>query len=255
PSISMVFEDAATRWEGIIVGDIPDFGGTLPAGGCQPVTEGGGIDDLKIYVTVRAIDGSGGILGRAGPCYYRTVGGAFPLTGIMELDEADLLDLQASGLLQDVIVHEMGHVLGFGTLWNASANELLVGRGTNDPYFVGVAAVLAFDAAGGSIRNDPKVPVENTGGPGTRDGHWRESVHDSELMTGWIEGGGVLNPLSGITIASFADMGYAVNMTAADPYSLFNPLGAPGKGPGRDRFFIQELPPPVPIPVGPGGVR
>jgi glutamine synthetase len=26
------------------------------------------------------------------------------------------------------------------------------------------------------------VPVENSGGPGTRDGHWRESVFSNELM-------------------------------------------------------------------------
>ena len=97
--------------------------------------------------------------------------------------------------------------------------------------------------------------MENTGGPGTRDGHWRESVHNSELMTGWIEGGGSVNPLSAITIASFADMGYVVDMSAADPYVLFNPLGAPGWEPIRARIHIQELPPPVPIPVGPGGAE
>ena len=253
PSIAPVFADAADRWEGIIVGDIPDFPGTLPAGGCQPVTEAGGIDDVKIYVTVRAIDGSGGVLGRAGPCYYRTIGGAFPITGIMELDEADLLDLQAAGLLEDVIVHEMGHILGFGTLWNATSNDFLVGGGTADPHFNGAAATWAFDVAGGWLRTAPKVPVENTGGAGTRDGHWRESVHDAELMTGWIEGGGVINPLSAITIGSFSDMGYAVDMTAADPYLLFNPLGAPGKDPVKVRIYIEELPPPIPIPVGSGG--
>jgi len=236
-----------------LIGDIPDYGGSLPPGGCQPVLETGGIDDVKIYVTVDSIDGSGGVLGRAGPCYYRPVGGIFPLTGIMELDEADLNDLQVSGLLEDVIIHEMGHVLGFGTLWNASTNNFLVGGGTADPYFSGTGAIAAFDAAGGAARTDPKVPVENTGGPGTRDGHWRESVHNSELMTGWIEGGGVTNPLSAITIASLADMGYTVNMSAADPYVLFDPLGAPPHVPMGVRIYIQELPPPVPIPAGSGG--
>lgn len=252
PSQQSAFESAAARWEGIIVGDIPDYAGTLPQGGCQPVTEAGGIDDVKIYVTVGPIDGTGTILGRAGPCYYRIGGAIFPLTGIMDLDEADLADLQASGLLEDVIVHEMGHVLGIGTLWNASTNDFLSDPGTFDPYFNGPAARSAFDAAGGTARTGPKVPVENTGGPGTRDGHWRESVFNSELMTGWIEGGGVSNPLSAVTIASLADMGYTVNMNAADPYVLFNPLGAPGQRPTPDRIYIQELPPPTPIPVGGG---
>jgi adhesin/invasin len=252
PSQEAVFEDAAARWEEIVVGDLPDFSGVLPIGGCQPVVEADGIDDVKVYITVEDIDGPGGILGQAGPCYYRTGGGAFPLTGVMRFDLADVNDLEASGLLDDVIVHEMGHVLGFGSLWNASSNAFLVGAGGADPYFNGAAAIAAFDAAGGAARTDPKVPVENTGGPGTRDGHWRESVHNSELMTGWIEAGGVTNPLSAITIASFADMGYVVNMGAADPYLLFDPLGAPPQGPPRRRIFIKELPPPTPIPVGSG---
>ncbi len=255
PAIAAVFDAAASRWEGIIVGDLPGYSGTLPVGGCQPVAEESGVEDLKVYVTVKPIDGPGGVLGRAGPCYYWTVGGVFPLTGIMEFDEADLLDLHGSGVLQDVIVHEMAHVLGFGTLWNASSNDFLVGSGTADPHFVGPAATLAFDDVGGTVRTASKVPVENTGGPGTRNGHWRESVHNSELMTGWIEGGGSVNPLSAITIASFADMGYTVNMNAADPYVLFNPHGAPGRGPGRGSIYIEELPPPIPIPVGPGGGR
>ena len=253
PSQLAVFQDGAARWEEIIVGDIPDYGGSLSAGGCQPVPEESGIDDLKIYVTVRAIDGSGGVLGRAGPCYYRTVGGVFPITGIMELDEADLSDMQALGLLEDVIVHEMGHILGFGTLWNASSNAFLEGGGTEDPIFTGSGAIAAFDAAGGAVRPGPKVPVENTGGAGTRDGHWRESVHNSELMTGWIESSGVINPLSAITIASLADLGYAVNMSAADPYVLFDPMGAPSERPPQSRIYIQELPPPTPIPAGAGG--
>jgi len=253
PSVSAVFVDAVTRWQEIVVGDIPDYDGSLTAGGCQPVAVEGGIDDVRVYVTVQAIDGSGGVLGRAGPCYYRTGGTISPITGIMEFDEADVADLKAAGLLEDVIVNELGHVLGFGTLWNASSNDFLVGAGSADPYFNGPAAIAAFDAAGGAARTSPKVPVENTGGSGTRDGHWRETVHNSELMTGWIEGGGVLNPLSEITIASLADMGYIVDMSAADPYVLFNPMGAPTQYPSGNRVYIQELPPPTPIPAGSGG--
>ena len=39
--------------------------------------------------------------------------------------EEDRSDLHASGLLDDVIVHDLGHILGFGTLWNAASNEFL----------------------------------------------------------------------------------------------------------------------------------
>ena len=65
-----------------------------------------------------------------------------------------------------------------------------------------------------------KVPVENIGGPGTADAHWRESVFDNELMTGFLNSG-VANPLSVVSIASLADVGYLrANYAAADPYAL-----------------------------------
>jgi hypothetical protein len=253
PSVVSVFEAAVARWEEIAPGDLPDFQGTLPEGGCQPEPVDGLIDDVRIYVSVEAIDGVGGVLGRAGPCYYRPASVVSPVTGIMDFDEADLANLEASGLLEDVIVHEMGHVLGVGTLWNRGGEELLVGAGGPDPHFVGLGARIAFDEVGGEERAAPKVPVENTGGGGTRDAHWRESVHNAELMTGWIEGGGTPNPLSIITIASLADLGYAVNMAAADPYVLFNPLGVPGQAPAGTGLELREAPGPVPIPIDVGG--
>jgi hypothetical protein len=61
--------------------------------------------------------------------------------------------------------------------------------------------------------------VENGGGPGTRDAHWRESVFFDELMTGYVGPGRDL-PLSRVTIASLADLGYQINMAAADPFRL-----------------------------------
>ena len=67
-----------------------------------------------------SIDGPGLILGQAGPCYFRG-SGSFPnliSIGIMTFDTFDLAALSAQGELNDVILHEMGHVLGFGTLWS-----------------------------------------------------------------------------------------------------------------------------------------
>jgi hypothetical protein len=37
----------------------------------------------------------------------------------MQFDTADLASMQANGTLNDVITHEMGHVLGIGTIWTA----------------------------------------------------------------------------------------------------------------------------------------
>jgi hypothetical protein len=110
-------------------------------------------------------------------------------------------------------MHEIGHVLGIGTLW--SDKGLLQGAGTADPYFLGANGVSAFRLIGGTAAG---VPVENSGGTGTRDGHWRESVFGNELMTGWVNGG--TNPLSEMTIASLIDMGYGADTGAASSYTL-----------------------------------
>jgi hypothetical protein len=62
------------------------------------------------------------------------------------------------------------------------------------------------------------VPVESLGGPGTRDSHWRETTFGSELLTGFVNPG--FNPVSRMTIASLADLGYQVTLDTADSYSL-----------------------------------
>jgi hypothetical protein len=67
--------------------------------------------------------------------------------------------------------------------------------------------------------------VENTGGGGTRDGHWRETVFGRELMTGFFNGG-VANPLSAVTATSMRDLGYVVDDSRADLYQLALRQGA-----------------------------
>jgi hypothetical protein len=110
----------------------------------------------------------------------------------------------------------MGHVLGIGSLWQFSTfSHLLVGAGGDDPQFMGTRAIPGFQLTGGILAG---VPVENSGGQGTRDSHWRESTFDRELMTGFIDANGG-NPLSIITIDSLMDMGYQVNFGAADTYA------------------------------------
>ena len=177
------------------------------------------IDDLMIVAVVEEIDGPGGTLARAGPCWIRTAN-ALPFYGRMRFDAADLRRVERIGKLEDLILHEMGHVLGIGTIWRplgllrypASDDE------APDTHFTGRLAIEAFDEAGGASYAGAKVPVENTGGPGTWNGHWRESVLVTELMTGFLESGP--EQLSAITVQSLADLGYSVDLAEADPYRL-----------------------------------
>jgi hypothetical protein len=195
------------------------------------------VDDLLIFVSLVPIDGVGKVLGQAGPCFIRT-SNKLTVIGIMKFDTADLANMQANGTLDDVILHEMGHVLGFGSIWDdptknflvtpssvcnppppPPANPCTVPPPTCDTHFSGVQAITSFNSQnGGSTYSGAKVPVENTCGPGTADSHWREAIFDNELMTGFIST--TPNPMSRTTISSLQDLGYAVNLGEADAFTI-----------------------------------
>lgn len=211
---SLALEDAVDRWQAAIRTDLPDVPVSVEAGSCfsgAPLLNET-IDDLLLYVEFVNIDGVGGILGQAGPCFIRT-GSGLPIVGHLKLDRADLQKMEENGTIDDVVLHEIGHVMGIGTLWGTAG--LVNGAGGSDPRFIGAAATAAYHDLGAL---QPDVPVENDGGPGTRDSHWRESVFGSELMTGYIRS--VPNPLSRLTLASLEDLGYDVDATTASSYAL-----------------------------------
>jgi hypothetical protein len=205
-SQKQVFQRAAARWSQIIIGDLPDV-----------TVNGRVIDDLEITATGPYIDGPYGILGQAGPDGLRTTGTRLPYSGTMEFDSADLAMMEADGTFEGVILHEMAHVIGIGTLWQMKG--LLQNIYTTNPIYVGANALKEYRQLSGNA-NAAGVPVENTGGPGTALGHWRESVFVTELMTGYAENAGVPMPISRVTVGSLQDMGYAVDYTKADPYVL-----------------------------------
>lgn len=244
-------QSAVARWERIITGDLPDVRLTHDAAcGRSGLAVDEMVDDLLIYVDFDTIDGPGKVLGQAGPCFIRSSGSRLPVAGIVVLDGADLAAMEADGSLDDVVLHEIGHVLGIGTLWPTFG--LLAGAGGADPHFTGALGRQAFTGAGGSAYAGLHVPVENTGGAGTRDAHWRENVLGSELMTGYISASG--NPLSSLTVASLADLGYQVSMSAADNYSVSTAgvygFQSPEMSQGR-QLVERPLPfAPIPVPVG-----
>jgi Leishmanolysin/Bacterial Ig-like domain (group 2) len=237
PSQRQAFIAAENRWENLIIGDLLDIPVAVAAGSCgntSPAVDET-IDDVMIFVVFDSIDGPDRVLASAGPCFIRT-SNDLPVVGRMRFDTSDINELEASGLLEDVILHEMAHVLGFGTLWGFQ--QLLVdaaGAGGTDPHFIGSRALQSFDMVGGAAyAGGNKVPVENTGGPGSADSHWRESVFAGEVMTGFIGSGE--NPLSAVTVASLADQGYSVDLSGADPYVLSLSLRTAAREP---RFKLE----------------
>jgi hypothetical protein len=219
------FDSAAARWSRILLPELSDevFTPDVDMSFCGSVPLNETIDELLIFAQISHIDGVGNILGQAGICYVRD-NNLLPVVGLMQFDVDDVTQLQNQGQFDEVVLHEMGHVLGIGSLWEDL--NLLLGKGSGDPSFSGASAGSAFFGAetvgnefGGSI-----VPVENVGGVGTRDAHWRESVLGRELMTGFLNSGA--NPLSAITIASLRDEGYLADDTRADAFTFAAALRA-----------------------------
>ena len=228
------FTAARLRWQGAITGDLEDgLLQTSAACGAGTPAFNQVIDDVVILVNLVPIDGAGQTLASAGPCWVRDPG-LLSILGIMEFDTADLPSLESAGELSTVVLHEMAHVLGFGLVWDSLgliADPSLPPPPSEtpipgaDPHFTGTQAIGEFDDAGGATYTaSAKVPVENAGGRGTADSHWRESVLVNELMTGYINPG--QNPLSRLTIAALADQGYTVDFAAADSYSFLSSLRA-----------------------------
>ena len=235
-----LFDQAAAFWSGAITADLPDIpvwtsGWTCNEG--DSLDFGSIIDDLIIHVKLEPVDGPDGALASAGPCYIRVeVSGRatisdLPFIGIVIVDTFDLDALETDGELKAVIIHEMAHVLGFGTLWdyfgfleNPSIDPMTDLEVTGqETYFDGTEAITKFNPLDTSDSYvDTQVPVENDTtkyDAGSLDGHWRESVFCTELMTPSI-GPGVTNPVSAVTLGSLEDIGYAIDYTAAESYTL-----------------------------------
>ena len=220
----VAFENAERRWERSVTGNLP--WATLREAELRVCLERGGIDlepdgdrivnDMLIYASVEHIDGPGGILAAAGPCQLRA-GTWLPIAGTIRLDAGDMDGAHA----EETIVHEMAHVLGFGTLWgrlDLISDSVVHGRG--NPHFSGDSAVAAFARIGGDRYTASKlVPVQHQGGVGVWNGHWRDFVLCTELMTAFVDAG--TNPLSVVTLASMMDLGYeGVDLGEADDYSV-----------------------------------
>jgi len=130
-----LFEAAGAKWESLIVGDLEDWESTRlfnpPKDGCTypeiigtctriSLTRPIGFadhsislllpDDLYICGVVEPIDGEDMVIGRGRALYIRN-DNRLTVAGEMIFDEADLDYLREVGLLQDLILHEMGTII------------------------------------------------------------------------------------------------------------------------------------------------
>ncbi|MEM9213389.1 MAG: calcium-binding protein [Cyanobacteria bacterium P01_F01_bin.150] len=186
-------EEAARIWESFIADDFEDIpaGTELPitnpsTGNVVDITLSEAIDDVLIFVGVQSL--SGDALAEAGPETFvgeaRTDGADFqPYVGTMTLNK------DISFVSVDTILHEMAHVLGFGT----------------SDIFSQKAANLSFDGATvRAVNNNSPIPL-------TSDEHIESTF---KLANGLIP---TMNPADGasglptvIDLALLADIGYEI---------------------------------------------
>lgn len=240
-----VFEDVARKWEAITPGDLEDV--AADSFDTAPCIEGGPvldetIDDLVLLIRLDSIDGPGNVLGQAGPCGIRENRTATVAVGAMELDSADVEQLRRDGVLEATVLHEVAHVLGFGTLW--LRRGLLADTTSNAPFYVGRQAREAFVEVGGDRFDGNPVPVEGFGGQGTELGHWSEGDFQDELMTGFIQSGS--DPFSIVSVGSMGDLKYATDPGEADAYTFPAARDAGLRaGPGLSGAWERRLPGPL----------
>ena len=199
PGEQAAFDQAKATWESVIT----DY---------KPLVT---LTGITINASFPYIDGTGMTLGQAGPTALTLQRGSIYATaGKMEFDSADAESLVAAGKFSQVVLHEMGHVLGIGTLWKS--NHLYV---ADSGEYTGVAGLQAYNTE--FDQSAAFVPVELGGSSGTANGHWDEVdgggantgivsniTHRDmryELMTGWLNSPTFMSTL---TRASMIDLGY-----------------------------------------------
>ncbi len=123
--------------------------------------------------------------------------------------------------LRSVMIHEMAHTLGFGTIWEPITFPTLgraIGRSlvnrSSQTYNGNTYAGYAYGDLLGQFGTGLAVPIDEVFA------HWRESVFDAELMTTFAELRGEAMPVSVMTLSSLRDLGWRVNYGAAQAYSL-----------------------------------
>ncbi|MGG6263367.1 FG-GAP-like repeat-containing protein [Leptolyngbya sp. AN03gr2] len=176
-----------------------------------------GVHNLVIRVKTGALDWNNGVgtLAKAGPdgSGLVNVNGLFlPTTGETVINSV----WQAFSTMQNnlpyfkrIMIHEIAHILGIGTLWDVG-NLRLTNFGTSS-YSANTYAGWAYGEMLG-VGGQVAVPV-------SEGFHWSEAVFGNELMTPEISETQTTFPTSVLTIAGLRDLGWNVNFGAAEAFN------------------------------------
>lgn len=253
PAFHTEFRAAERFWENRLIG----FSGSLPG------VVKSQLQKIAIACSVVAIDGPGGVLGQAGVTrtitYTRTSYNpmrpsqtiAIAQESILQLDQDDIPGMIADGSFQWVLRHEIGHALGFGSLW--TQNGLL--SPINGEY-IGSYALQRYRTEA----NKPFatfVPVQKFGGPGTAGSHWdfNDPFFNQLNTTGRLEFMGPFSVPGAIEFASettfggMADLWFAVRGINGSNVHVIGPRGWPkwtnNNNNGGGPIFMRAIPEPA----------
>lgn len=181
----------------------------------QDSYNGQAIDDVSIDLTMTNIDGQLGVAAQGRPLSVRSSDGATPdgltVTGEIQFDLADMQLFLDNGTLDDLGLHEMMHILGFGTLWEVPGvrdwvdSSTVPNTATKNPWDT---ILINEYSSPRTLDTGDRPLVETEGGQGSL-GHWSEAVYGDELMTSVINVNG--NFLSDMTLLALEDLGYAID--------------------------------------------
>lgn len=137
-----------------------------------------------------------------------------------------------------LILHELGHALGIGSVWinvtntNSDTSAYNYDSSSNSYFYNGSNGNREYRNVLGVTNTNYQIPLEDSGGYGTEIVHPEENENrikdglthfglDHELMTGYVESDDRPEVLSRISIGMLEDLGYQVNYENADDYYLF----------------------------------
>ena len=247
--VESIVLDAVSKWDSVIV--------TRPSY----------IQSMNLVMDIS--DLGPGILGAATPDYtygdnnnnsileswesLTVTGGTIMFNQSFVENMRDTIRSDGKSTLYYVVLHEIGHILGIGVWWDhfQFVVSYTDGNGVTKSYYNGNHALREYrhymqDTSGVLVG----VPIEDNGGAGTAGAHPEEGFQngvsvdnryinthfhgglDLELMTGWLDDGTVVLPMSGISLGFLEDLGFTVDYSNADLFLGLAPDGGSGGGEG-----------------------
>jgi hypothetical protein len=131
--------------------------------------------------------------------------------------------------VKDSIVHELGHILGVGTVFDQK--RLAKPLGKSEFVFVGDVAMRAYAQLLGpdpadNERGPQEVPLVPAPGASTPAYHWNEKGFKFEIMSEMLDAETAatrtfeFNAISVVTVGALKDIGYEVDFRNAEPFEL-----------------------------------